>query len=421
MYVYYGYMEPNSHLLTVQELLFEPAVRLLRNYCRQRRDTPKYSDEQFLQDGFARVLGHFDSGRDFVQDRQDSGATLARATWFDTLQSSRRAAMVAEVAVRSYEVFDRFLEPRDWLGAFPELAGCAVWAVDGHHLEHACHAPRDPKGEFVSMGVLYGLCLHSGLQRPLVPFQGDGVRRHEWPVFKQHLPDWLRRDRGEKIPIVVGDPAYIDVRHWSEQKRLRLALIITREKENMKPKVIRHHAFDPQDTVNRGVESDEMAGYTYADLRRIVYCDPASGERYVFLTTEDSLRPGLIALLYLLRWKIEKVFDVFKNKFQQQKAWANGAVAASTQGHLTALTHNLLTIMLVTLEQAGIREKKVERQQAERIKRRPASQRVPAQEMVRHAAQLTCQFIRLLRRCIAHHTTWHEALPLFRRRLDAYL
>ncbi|MSU49042.1 MAG: hypothetical protein EXS37_08155, partial [Opitutus sp.] len=35
------------------------------------------------------------------------------------------------------------------------------------------HAARDPKDEFVSMGVLYGLCLHSGLQRPLVPFQGD--------------------------------------------------------------------------------------------------------------------------------------------------------------------------------------------------------------------------------------------------------
>lgn len=414
-------MELTSDQLTVSELLFEPALRLLRDYCRHRRETPKYSDEQFLQGGLGRVLGHFDSGRDFIQDRQDSGEALARATWFDALQSARRAAMVAEVAARSYEVFDRFLAPRDWLGAFPELAGRAVWAVDGHHLEHACHAPRDAKDEFVSMGVLYGLCLHSGLQRALVPFQGDGVRRHEWPVFKQHLPDWLRQDRGEKVPIVVGDPAYIDVLHWSEQKRLRRAIIITREKENMKPTVICHHAFDPQDPVNKGVESDEMAGYTHAYMRRIVYRDPSSGECFVFLTTEDSLRPGLIALLYLLRWKIEKVFDVFKNKFHQRKAWANGAVAASTQAHLTALTHNLLSMFLVTLEQVGVREQKIERQQADRIKRRPASQRVPAQEMVRHAAQLTCQFIRLLRHCLAHRTTWDEALPHFRLRLKVYL
>jgi hypothetical protein len=414
-------MEPTFSQQTVIESLFEPAFRLLRDYCRHRRDTPELSDEQFLRGGFQRVLGHFDSGRDFLQDRQDCGEALARTTWFDALHSRRRAAMVAEVATRSYEVFDRFLQPRDWLGAFPELAGRAVWAVDGHHLEHACHAARDPKDEFVSVGLVYGLCLHSGLQRALVPFQGDGVRRHEWPVFKQHLPRWLQQDRAEGLPIVVGDPAYIDVLYWTEQKRLRQAIIITREKECMKPTAISHYAFDPLDPVNRGVEADEMAGYTYAYLRRIVYCDPASGERFVFLTTETSLRPGVIALLYLLRWKIEKVFDVFKNKFHQQKAWANGEIAVHAQAHLTALTHNLLTILLATLERAGIREQKIERQQAARIKARAESHRVPAQEMVRHAAQLTCQFIRLLRHCLAHHTSWREALPLFQRRLEVYL
>lgn len=86
----------------------------------------------------------------------------------------------------------------------------------------------------------------------------------------------------------------------------------------MKPTVISHYAFDPQDPVNRGVEADEMAGYTYAYLRRIAYRDPATGERFIFLTTETSLRPGVIALLYSLRWKIEKVFDVAKNKLHQQ-------------------------------------------------------------------------------------------------------
>jgi GrpB-like predicted nucleotidyltransferase (UPF0157 family) len=112
--------------MTVDESFFEPAFRLLRDYCRHRRDTPQLSDEQFLRGGFQRVLGHCDSGRDFVQMRQDCGETLARTTWFDALHSGRRAAMVAEVATRSYEVFERFLQPRDWLGAFPELAQRAV-------------------------------------------------------------------------------------------------------------------------------------------------------------------------------------------------------------------------------------------------------------------------------------------------------
>ena len=110
-------MEPNLADLTVDESFFEPALRLLRDYCRNRRDTPELSDEQFLREGLLRVLMHCDSGRDFLQRRQDGGESLARATRFDALHSGWRGAMVAEVATRSYELFDRFLQPRDWLGA----------------------------------------------------------------------------------------------------------------------------------------------------------------------------------------------------------------------------------------------------------------------------------------------------------------
>jgi len=57
---------------------------------------------------------------------------------------------------------------------------------------------------------------------------------------------WLRQDRGAKVPIVVGrERAYIAVAHRAEQKRTRQALIITREKENMKPTVIARRAYDP--------------------------------------------------------------------------------------------------------------------------------------------------------------------------------
>jgi len=188
----------------------------------------------------------------------------------------------------------------------------------------------------------------------------------------------------------------------------------------MKPTVIARHAYDPADPVDRGVEADEMAGYTCAYMRRIVCRDPAGGERFVFLTTEDSLRPGVIALLYLRRRKIEKVFDVFKNKLHRQKARANGGTAAATQVHLTALAHNLLTLLLVALEQAGQGEKKFACAAALRRECVPAQQRVPAQEMVRHGAQLTCRFIRLVRHRLDYRVPWHAALPLFQRRLDSY-
>jgi hypothetical protein len=413
-------MEKPVEDLTVDESFLEPALQLVREYCRSRRDALDLSDEQFLRFGILRVMGQCDSGRDFLQAQQDRGMALARTTWFDALHSRRRATMVAEVATRSYELFCRRLQSRDWLSAFPELAGRAVWAIDGHQIAHACHAARDPKDEFVPVGQLYGLCLHSGLMRALVPFQGEGVRRHEFPVFKQHWTRWLRQDRGKKIPIAVADPAYIDVLYWARQHQLGQAALITREKANMKPTVIGHHPYDREDPVNRGVEADEMAGYTHAYLRRIVYCDPLTGERFVFLTTETTLRPGVIALLYLLRWKIEKAYDVFKNKLHQQKAWTNGTIAVQSQAHLTALTHNLLTILLCALEAADLREEKVKRRKDQEVKR-PAEQRVPAQEMVRHATQLTCQFIRLVRYYLEYKTPWTAALPLFQRRLDAYL
>lgn len=275
-------MEPT---ITVDETFLEPALRLQREYCRSRRDNLGLGDEQFLRFGLQRVLGPCDSGRGFVQARQDRGEALRRSTWFDALHSWRRGAMVAEVATRSYEIFARYLAQLDWLAAFAELQDRAVWAVDGHQIAHACYAQTDAKDECVPVGELYGMCLHLGLLRAMAPFQGDGVRRHELPVFKGHLPRWVWRDQGKCVPIIIGDPAYIDILYWSEQRRLRQAVVITREKENMKPIVVSRYEYDANDPVNRGVEADDMAGYAYAYLRRIVYRDPASDERFVFVTT----------------------------------------------------------------------------------------------------------------------------------------
>lgn len=87
------------------------------------------------------------------------------------------------------------------------------------------------------------------------------------------------------------------------------------------------------------------------------------------ITTNYNLRPGLIALLYLLRWKIEKTYDVFKNKLLEQKAWANGATAHLCQAHFIFLLYNLLVLLQARLEQAGIYKLKVEQKAAPRRKR----------------------------------------------------
>ena len=401
---------------TLGEAFFEPALHVIRNYSRLARVCEDgLGDEQYLRLGLQRALDGDESGRAFLQSLGDSGARLPRSTWFDALQSQRRLGVIDEVATQSYAKFERVLEGRDWLGEFPELAQRAVWAVDGHQIEHACHAQRDSKERLVPAGLIYGMCLHVGLMRPMDWFQGDGKRRHEWPVFKEGWRSWLEKDKRQSLPIAIVDPAYIDILFWVVEKLQKQAVFISREKENMKPTVIGQNPFDADDPVNCGVQADEMAGYTSGYLRRIRYKDPSTGEVYIFITTDPWLRPGLVALLYLLRWKIEKSYDVFKNKLFARKAWANGRTALLQQGHFLAMLHNLFTLLLHRLEGQGIREDKVERRHAQ------APSEVPSHRMVRHVQTLTCQFIRAVRNLIARSSPWAEALPLFKLRLGSYL
>jgi hypothetical protein len=330
--------------------------------------------------------------------------------------------LITEVATTSYRRFERELAGRDWLASFPELREVPVWAVDGHQIEHACHAPRDRKDEHLASGLTYGLCLHPGLLRPLARFQGDGVRQHEWPVFKKNWQHWTVDEPRPCMPIIVVDPAYIDNQYWLLQKIHRQAMVITREKANMKPMVYGPVAFDRSDPVNRGVEAYEYVGYSNAALRRVRYTDPATGENFVFITTcPEQMRPGLIALLYFLRWKIEKAYDVFKNKFKGRKAWGVGDTPALMQAHFMALLHNLLTVLLARMEHIGTPDQKVLDKAEKRRAAAPEHKRVPAQEMVRHAHALSCQFIRLVRHCLRYKTPWAQALPLFKARLHCYL
>jgi hypothetical protein len=62
-------------------------------------------------------------------------------------------------------------------------------------------------------------------------------------------------------------------------------------------------------------------------VREITFCNPCDGQVYVYLTSEMTLEPGLLVLLYKTRWEIEKVFDETKTKLQEKKSWATTATA----------------------------------------------------------------------------------------------
>ena len=54
-------------------------------------------------------------------------------------------------------------------------------------------------------------------------------------------------------------------------------------------------------------------------LRRISYCDPETGTRYVFITNRFDLSAKTICDLYKARWKVELFFKTLKGQLQIKK------------------------------------------------------------------------------------------------------
>jgi len=262
--------------------------------------------------------------------------------------------------------------------------------------------------------------------------QGGGVRRHEMPVFREQILEWLLRQgpgRGP-VPTLVADPAFIDNSFWIRMTlpRANRLRVITRLKENMKPMVLDVRTWDVKDSINQGVQTDETVSFNGRDPMRLVrYLDPETGYLYEFLTTVMDLPPGLVAFLYLMRWRIETVFDTAKNKLQEKKSWATGPVAQNIQTHLIALTHNLLVIFREKLNREhGIREVKIEKKRPKAIEnRRKAAVKIgrirPSfHDLLPTVVQMSAQYIRVLRHGLLSSRRWLDSLRSFRRAMEIY-
>ena len=429
--------ESNHDLLLLDQLV-APLEEVIREYTRQGRVCPGISDREFARLGVWRTLSQARSGRDFLQQQREVfAAAIQRSSFFDLLHSPRRRRFLAEASCQVYARGRQQQRDRggDLLAAFAELQARSVWAVDGHQIEHACHALRDPQGRHVAPNTLYVLCLHSGLLCNLATVQGDGHYHHEMPVFRTALPEFLQQElpsrRRTRRPLIIVDPAYVDHGFWSQQQQLHAAgaLMIMRAKDDSAPVASQPRAFAAADPVNTGITADDRVTFAGgAVLRRVRYTDPETGERYEFLTTDVELRPGVIAWLYLLRWRIEKVFDTAKNKLEETKAWATGSVARQIQGHFLALTHNLLVLFRGRLDgEFGIREEKLAHRRLQQLARRAeAAERKggrlhPLHRLMPGIVQLSLQFIRCVRNHILAQRSFRQALAQLRAMLFAYL
>jgi len=423
---------------TTEEVFMAPMIEAARSWRRGlRKDGEGVGDEAFLRLGVLRVARNNESGRDFYQHaEQELGIPIGKSAFFDLFKSSRRLEALKDVAAGLFRDGSRLVQT-DLLESFPELVDREILAGDGHLLKAACHAPRDSDGRKVATKSLYMLNVRNGLALPLAAVQGDGKYGHELPPLRRALPQFmqggLRRKNRLSNVLFLLDAAFTDTVFWTDVDAARKlgAEVVVPERKDLKVYRYENLAFDRTAQVNAGVVSCELVGFEDPEsstMRRVVYCDPETGNRYAFLRTATDMEPGLVALLYLLRWRIEKVFDVFKNKLHERKAWGNGPVCQQVQAHFACMAHNLILLLAEKLKNDhGIEPIKLhkKRKKALEIRERQAKARGgylnPLHWMIRLPSQVSLQFIRSLRHGIAACKLFSEHLLNFRRVMESYI
>ena len=373
-----------SHDETVKRLigmaLSEIPERLLR-------ECPSVDDSEFILRGVRRVLDRYESGRDFIQMIQQEGAHAPRSTYFENLHSDRRKLMLEAACDALRAKLRHWFEKAgaNQLSAFPELAGRALFAADGHYIEHACHSPRDEKGRQVAFGNIYAVDLAFGLTFPISSIlSGRTMHPNEWAVLKVSDKKMMRRMGMSRMgwnpdirPLLAYDKAGADSKYMSEKERLEKNGfdMLTRMKENMCAEKLEDRPFKKDDPVNAGILGDcEVRLANGALLRRVEYKCPETLHKYTFITTERKLRPGVVAWLYFSRWRIEKVFDVFEQKLGQDKAWVtdeHDKNANPCQPEFICMGYNILLFMQAVLAaEAGIEDRKSEEKRRKEIEGR---------------------------------------------------
>ena len=182
-------------------------VEFFKAFCRfldlsrSRRNCPALPDELWLEAGIRRCLGLFQSGRDFLQDLADRHDTeILRTTFFESLKSKRRLALLSEILAQVQAHMRRTLP--DPFAAYKCLEDFDLYAGDGHFIAAASHdkpAPRKSPGKDktpgrtaaftatkYATGHIYSLCLRSHCMTHLtVSDQVERKKEHDMRALKR--------------------------------------------------------------------------------------------------------------------------------------------------------------------------------------------------------------------------------------------
>lgn len=391
--------------LCLQDQFFAPLAAVLPE-CRQQRGCADISDEQFLWLGVTRVLSEARSGRGFLQQLsgQMEDAPKLR-TFFEMLKSERRLALLREASAKVASRLPAAVELPQ------ELCGCQLFAGDGHWHAAASH-DKALDDRVWATGHVYGLNLRTRAMHHLA--LTEGKKEHDIHVLQRLGAEAFGMQRKkQQRTIWIWDRAGLDFGLWRKWKQTSGIYFVSRTRENRAFSVMSILPFDMNDPDNQGVFSDtRVMTEDRVELRWVNYVDPLTGSMLEFVTNLFDVPPGIIAWLYKQRWHIEKVFDQFKNKLFEAKAWATSATAKNIQAEFLCLTHNLLQLFEQYLEQQGIRNEA----ELARQKKRLADQVREVKRLKRAWSSLLNRFIPPLQRSIKLlrwiRVHWFASTPL---------
>ena len=409
-------------------------IKYGENYTRNKRPCIGCEDDEFYLINTIRVLLNCTSGRDFLQQIHDGVIddvpAIKRSSYFDALKSSRRLSYVKDVSYAILKLMERILKEDqgiDYLDGISELKERYVCAADGHSIEHATH-DKKIKGKYASMTVMYGQNLRTGLINPIdMVMDPKSSKPHEVTFIKKTLPGY-GLDRKLFKPLIVYDRASIDKDFWTLGKHSWS--IVTRLKSNMKPTFKEAVYYDHTDPINKDITGYYIIGFNNSGtMYQIDYKDPETMLEYSFLTNDETLRPGVVAYLYKIRWRIEKTFDVFKNKLFEKKAWGASRESKEMQANFISFMYNFTVFIENITKENTIEKLKVELKREKDLEVRiEASRNTKKQAYVsyyefnlKHMFQMTHQFIRCLRSWFLNKRKYEKQQGILIQRITSYI
>ena len=313
----------------------------------------------------------------------------------------------------------------DYLKDFPELDGYQVFSGDGHYINHASHAGRDSSGKNYAAGTLYAQNVRTGLLSVLDVITDGNRKSHEMPIFRKAVDARLKKEK----TLWILDRAFVDKSWWPEKVKDQQHVIVRVKKKTVLVEFA-ELKFDATMDVNTGVTRFYKAtmGEDGAVQRIIEYTDPETHHKYQFVTTLTHVEPGLIAWLYLLRWRIEKAFDDLKNNLFEKKAWATGKTALKTQSMMICMAYNFMRFVKELLHnKENIDDQKVIIKYENELKKRECKALKkgrsihPFLKKIRRMPKLSRQFVSTVKSYFYQKNPLKDLIGEFRVMMEAYL